>query len=60
VTTLIQLVDAELTPIKLLLDTVPPSLREWAAAARRNGDEMAATVYLQALGCGSVASGAGH
>jgi hypothetical protein len=44
------LVDAELTPIKLLLETVPPLLRQRAAAALGAGDKMLGTAYLQALG----------
>ena len=44
------LVDDALTPIKLLLDIVPPLLRKRAAAALSAGDKLATTAHLQALG----------
>lgn len=43
-------VDAELAPIKLLLDSIPPFLRERAARAATQGDALASNVYRQALG----------
>ena len=45
-----QLVDADLTPLKLLLDTVPPLLRKRAADALKIGDQLGAYAYLEALG----------
>ena len=45
-----QLVDADLTPLTLLLDTVPPLLRKRAADALAMGDKPGAHAYLQALG----------
>ena len=45
-----QLVDADLTPLKLILDTVPPLLRKHAADALAIGDQPGADAYLQALG----------
>lgn len=44
------LIEAELTPIKLLLDTIPPDLRQRAAAALSSGDKTLGNAWLQALG----------
>lgn len=46
---LADLIDADLTPLKLLLDTVPPLLRQQAAAALARKDEQLGTAWLQAL-----------
>ena len=47
-----QLVDADLMPLKLILDIVPPLLRKRAADAMAIGDQPGADAYLQALGRG--------
>ena len=44
------LIDADLTAVKLLLDTVPSLLRKRAAAALRVGDTAGAQAHLRALG----------
>ena len=46
---LTELIDADLTPIKLLLDTVPPMLRKQAASALASGDELLSIAWLRAL-----------
>ena len=47
--TLADLVDSDLTPLKLLLDTVPPLLRKNAAAAVASKDVHLSTAWRQAL-----------
>ncbi len=46
---LTRVVEADLAPLKLLLDTVPPLLRQRAADAIAARDQQAAATYLQAL-----------